>query len=90
MAPDTDCMGNPTKSYWRQFLKCSDGEVVIGFGDTAAKATEQANQSREHYEGVLRLPPRDRLKLLAGKDLCDKEAKEAIQLLIQLALQYPI
>lgn len=87
MAPDTDCMGHPTPGYWRQFLRCSDGYIVIGIGVYAEAATAQAKKMRDDREATLKLPPIERLKLLAAGSLCDQEMKEAIRLLIQLLVK---
>ena len=87
MIPDEDCMGNPTCGYWRQFLTCSDGHIVVGCDDTKIKAEERASRSREAHEDYLKLPVEIRLKKFAEGDLCDRDMKEAIRLLIKLAIQ---
>lgn len=87
MCPNEDCMGNPTPAHWRQFLTCSDGEVVHGCGATPEEATERATLRREKYEGDLCLTPEARLKLLAAGDLGDTDQRKAIRLLIDLVIQ---
>lgn len=87
MAPDADCMGNPIKAHWRQFLRCSDGEFVVGCGDTAKEAADRATLRREKYEGNMRMSPEDRLKILFEGDLGDTDQKKAIRLLIDVVLQ---
>lgn len=90
VAPSEDCMGESVPGYWRQFLKCSDGFYVLGNGKYKEEAEANALKAKEAREAEINLPPRERLKLFLGKELCDKEMKEAIQCLIQLALQYPV
>lgn len=87
MAPNEDCMGNPTPGYWRQFLTCSDGNSVIGTGNTSEEAAARASKARDEREVELRLPPEMRLKVLAAGDLGDTAQREAIRLLIQIVVR---
>ena len=73
--------------YWRQCLKCSDGNFVFGCDDTKEKAEERARRSRETREAKLRLSPEARLKILAEGDLGDTAQREAIRLLIQIVVR---
>lgn len=87
MGPNEDCMGNPTPPYWRQFLKCSDGNYIIGTGRTQEECEYNATIRRQEREQELNLSPEARLKNLSAGELCDRDMKEAIRLLIKLALR---
>lgn len=80
-------MGNPTPPYWRQFLKCSDGNYVLGWGWTQEACEVAAIQHRQERERELALSTEAWLKNLADGDLCDRDMKTAIRLLVKLALR---
>lgn len=87
MAPRKDCMGNPTFGYWRQFLLCSDKNYIIGHGQTKEEAEINARMRRQERETELNLSPKVRLKKLAEGDLCDRDMKEALRLIIQILIE---
>lgn len=75
------------RGYWREFLQCSDGRAVVGCGDTKEEAEERAQRSHQERERELNLAPEVRLKNLVEGDLCNRDMKDAIRLLIKLALR---
>lgn len=87
MGSNQDCMGNPTHPYWRQFRLCSDGNYVIGLGLTKEECQTNATIRFQERERELNLSPEARLKNLADGDLCDRDMKDAIRLLVKLALR---
>lgn len=89
IAPHEDCMGVPIPGYWRQFLLCSDKNYVLGLGHTRAEAESEANRRRQERETELNLSPKVRLKKLADGDLCDRDMKEVIRLVIQILIEEP-
>lgn len=66
MKPNEDCMGNPTRPYWRQFLKCSDGNYIIGTGQTEEECEVAAALRRQEREVELNLAPEIRLRTRPG------------------------
>lgn len=83
---DTDCMGLP-KYFWRQFLHCSDGQVVIGIGSTPEQSAAEAISNRQKHEEFLRLQPTEQLKMLLARDqLLSNDMERAIRLIAQLVL----
>lgn len=77
--------------YWREFLKCSDDNIVTGTGKTREEAELNARNHWQEREDYLALPARDRLRVLnAKKELCPRDVHEAVKLLMELALQYPV
>lgn len=80
-------MGNPTRPYWRQFRLCSDGNYIIGTGETQAACEINATFRYQERERELNLSTEAWLKNLADGDLCDRDMKTAIRLLVKLALR---
>jgi hypothetical protein len=87
VSPSEDCMGSPTPGYWRQFLTCSDGHTVLGIDQTPERATARAMEALAVHEDFLKLPPETRLKFFAAGDLCNRDMKECIKLLVQLLVK---
>lgn len=86
MKADEDCMGNPTRGYWRCFGHCSDGSSVIGTGATEDDAVIAATLAQQEREKYLALPPIDRLKILLDGDLLSTESKEAVKIIGRLVI----
>lgn len=85
--PNEDSMGRGTPGHWRQFRLCSDGNYVIGTGQSRIECETNATMRFQERERELNLSPEARLKNLADGDLCDRDMKDAIRLLIKIALR---
>jgi len=86
MKPDEDCMGNPTRGYWRCFAHCSDGSSVIGTGATEGEAVAAAADEQRKHEAYLALPPIDKLKKILASEEISADARGAIQIIGQLVV----
>ena len=77
------------KSYWRKFLRCSDGAYVIGAGDTKEQAEQDAQRKRVEQEKYLALPDFERLKKLTSKgmhDMSPNDVWEAVTIMAKSML----
>jgi uncharacterized Zn finger protein (UPF0148 family) len=71
--------------YWRQFLKCSNGQVVCGIGDTKVEAESKARESREKIEAQLHLSAIEQLKLLAAQErILDADQERMLRLIVSI------
>lgn len=85
---DVDGGGQQRSGYWRQFLTCSDGEVVCGVGPSAKVAEQEAAKNKAQHEQFLADPPYSRLRKIMGRtDWTDFDRDQAIRALAQLVLQ---
>lgn len=84
MAPEPE---EGRRGYWRQFLKCSDGNYIIGHGQTKEQAEIFAKMRRQDRELELNLTPKARLKNLAAGNLGDTDQRVAIRLIIEILLE---
>ena len=83
-----NCMGQ-TEQYWRELLTASDGNIVIGMGDTKKKAEKNALSKLDAYEMTLALPDKERLKLLLNVDghICPSDQEKALRLMGKILLE---
>lgn len=87
MKPDEDCMGNPTRGYWRCFGHCSDGTCVGGTGETEDAAILEAAQRVQEREKYLALPDADKLKVLINNsEFSGADQRDATLILGRLVL----
>lgn len=65
--PDADCMGHPTPGYWRIFVTCNEGSTVVGVGNTAKEAEDDAAKQKAARENYVNLGPREIIKDLVTR-----------------------
>lgn len=87
MEPNEDCMGYCVSGYWRQFLECSDGRIVIGSGMRPADATNDAMEKRKKVEELLALPLREQLRELTSPDKSSLDIDGCVRLMARILLE---
>lgn len=84
-----DCQGQPQK-YWRASGTVSNGEIVLGYGQTKQEAENDAQEKVDNEEVFLALEPVERLRVLLSKKerpyetLCHNDMDAAIRLIAEI------
>lgn len=74
------------RNYWRQFLNCSNGRCVSGYGATKEEAEEHARKKREEVEKFMVKPDLERLRILTSKetDMCPNDIRDAVIIMAKI------
>lgn len=91
--PGEDCMGGHVPPYWRQFVKCFDGSMTLGTGDTAELAVLDATKNRGAREKEIRfgqLQPALRIKELLQRGCRGTQKQEDFNRAVAALLGIPL